>query len=56
MSGENFNLEKKQFTWRRKYTNQNARLDFCLISKCLFTSVVEFEMLPGYQTDHSLIL
>ena len=50
------NLEKKQFTWRRKSTNQKARLDFFFISELLFTSVVESEILPGYKTEHSLIL
>ena len=50
------NLEKKQLTWRRKSTNQKARLDFFFISELLFTSVVESEILPGYKTEHSLIL
>ena len=50
------NLEKQQFTWRRKATHQQARLDFFLISEFLFTSVEEAKILPGYQTDHSLIL
>ena len=50
------NLEKQQFTWRRKATHQQARLDFFLISEFLFTSVEEAKILLGYQTDHSLIL
>ena len=50
------NLVKQQFTWRRKATHQQARLDFFLISEFLFTSVEEAKILPGYQTDHSLIL
>ena len=28
------NLEKYQYTWRRKHTNKKARLDFFLISEC----------------------
>ena len=50
------NLEKQQFTWRRKATNQQARLDYFLISETLFTSVEEAKILPGYKTDHSLLL
>ena len=50
------NSEKQQFTWRRKATHQQARLDFFLISEFLFTSIEEAKILPGYQTDHSLIL
>ena len=49
------NLEKQQFTWRRKATNQRARLDYFLISASLFTSVEEAKILPGYKTDHSLL-
>ena len=50
------NLEKRQYTWRRKATNQQARLDYFLILERLFTSVEEAKILPGYKTDHSLIL
>ena len=37
----NSNLEKLQFTWRRKASRQKAGLDFFLISELLFTSVEE---------------
>ena len=50
------NLEKQKFTWRRKATHQQARLDFFLISEFLFTNVEDSKLLLGYKTDHSFIL
>lgn len=50
------NLEKYQYTWRRKHTNKKARLDFFLISECFLTDVNETKILSGYKTDHSLVL
>lgn len=49
------NIEKRQFTWRRKNPIKQARLDFFLISESLFTDVDEANILPGYNTDHSMI-
>lgn len=46
------NLEKRQYTWRKKNTNKQARLDFFLISENLFTDVDHACILPGYRTDH----
>ena len=46
----------RKTTWRRKTTNQQAKLDYPFISETLFTSVEEAKNLPGYKTDHSLIL
>ena len=37
-------------------TNKQARLDFFFISECLFTDVDDSIILPGYKTDHSLVI
>ena len=50
------NIEKFQYTWRRKNPVKQARLDFFLISETLFTDVDEANILPGYKTDHSIII
>lgn len=50
------NVEKKQYTWRKKNTNKKSRLDFFLISESLFVDVQETNIYTGYKTDHSLIL
>ena len=49
------NLETFKYTWRKKNTNKQARLDFFLISDCLVMDVTDAKILPGYKTDHSLI-
>lgn len=49
------NLEDKQFTWRRKNTNQKARLDYFLISESLLVETTNAKIMPGYRTDHSII-
>ena len=50
------NIEKFQFTWRKKNSTKQARLDFFLISESLFMDVKNTKILPGYRTDHSQIL
>jgi exonuclease III len=50
------NMEKQQFTWFKKNPVKKARLDFFLISHDLFTELDEANILPGYRTDHSLIM
>ena len=47
--------ETKRFTWRRRQPDIQCRLDFFLISSSLCTSTLETDILPGYNTDHSLI-
>ena len=49
------NPEIKRFTWRRRKPNIQCRLDFFLISTCLYSDVVKTEINPGYKTDHSII-
>ena len=50
-----FNMEKRQYTWRTKNGNKHACLDFFLISELLFTEIEETEITPGYRSDHSII-
>ena len=49
------NPETKRFTWRRRKPNIQCRLDFFLISNCLYSNIIKTEINPGYKTDHSLI-
>lgn len=50
------NVENRSFTWTRPNTNKRARLDFFLISEEYFPDVDEACILPGYRTDHSMVL
>ena len=49
------NPDATHFTWRRKKTEIQCRLDFFLISNTLCPGTSNGEILPGYQTDHSMI-
>ena len=49
------NPDIQRFTWRRKNTDQQARLDFFLISENLLSFVQDADILYGYRSDHSLI-
>lgn len=50
------NAEKLAYTWTRPNSNKRARLDFFLISEELFSDIEDSNILPGYRTDHSMIL
>jgi exonuclease III len=50
------NPEIKRYTWRRNNPFQQSRLDFFLISDLLSSEVHDADILPGYRTDHSIIL
>ena len=50
------NLEAKEYTWFRRNPIKKARLDYFLISETLFTDIDSTKILPGYRTDHSMIL
>ena len=52
-SWRELNLEARQYTWRRKYSTKQARLDFFSISESMFMDVISAKILPGYRTDHS---
>jgi exonuclease III len=49
-------LEKRQYTWFKRNPIKKARLDFFLISNNLFTDMSSVDIVPGYRTDHSMIL
>lgn len=49
------NFDLKAYTWRKKNTNKQSRLDFFLISETFLTEVAETKILPGYRIDHSMI-
>jgi len=50
------NPEKKRFTWRRVNPIKQARLDFFLCSSEILNFVQNSDILPGYKTDHSLVV
>jgi hypothetical protein len=50
------NPELRRYTWRRNRPFQQSRLDFFLISDALCPYVIDADILPGYRTDHSLVL
>ena len=54
-SWRELNLEARQYTWRRKDTTKQARLDFFSISESIFMDVISAKILPGYRIDHSQI-
>ena len=60
ISKENLNdghlaCSQPSFTWRRKKTEIQCRLDFFLISNTLCPAVRNAVILSGYRTDHSMI-
>ena len=46
--------EEKQYTWRRKMTDEKARLDIFIISESLLVETKLAKISPGYRTDHSM--
>ena len=50
------NPELRRYTWRRNNPTQQSRLDFFLVSDLMSADVHDADILPGYRTDHSLIL
>ena len=50
------NVEKQLFTWTRPNSNKRARLDYFLISEVFYSDINKVDILPGYRTDHSMIL
>ena len=49
------NPDVHRFTWRRRNPDIQCRLDFFLISSGLSTICVRSDILPGYETDYSLV-
>ena len=52
----NKNPDKKRYTWRQSKPRIQCRLDYFLISTDLASCVKNSDILPGYKTDHSLIV
>ena len=50
------NAGKHRYTWRRKKPEIQCRLDFFLISSDLICDTNLADIVPGYKTDHSMIL
>lgn len=50
------NIEKREYTWFKRNPIKKARLDFFLISDNLYTDLDSSKILPGYRSDHSLIM
>ena len=50
------NADKHRYTWRRKKPEIQCRLDFFLISSDLICDINLADIVPGYKTDHSMIL
>ena len=50
------NPEATRFTWRRENPEIQCRLDFFLISLSLCPEITKADIVPGYRTDHSMII
>jgi exonuclease III len=50
------NQETRRYTWSRKNPTKKARLDFFLISENIMTLLDRVDILPGYQTDHCMVI
>ena len=50
------NPEKRRYSWRRNNPLQQARLDFMLVSNSLISYIKDCKILPGYRSDHSIVL
>ncbi len=48
--------KKRIYTWHKKNHNKQARLDFFLISDRFGTDLQDSTIIPGYRTDHSIVL
>ena len=51
-----YNPQLRRYTWSRKTPVKKARLDFFLITEELMTIVDKVDILPGYRTDHALVV
>ena len=49
------NPEAMHFTWRRENPEIQCHLAFFLISFSFCSEIMEADIVPGYQTDHSMI-
>lgn len=50
---------ERKYTWHRKHNNkiiQQGRLDFFLISELLLSDHIKSRIIPGYRSDHSIVV
>ena len=50
------NPDSRHFTWRRKSSFKQRRLDFFLVSDCLQDNIESVEIIPSVGTDNSCLL
>ena len=50
------NPDARRYTWRQTKPAIHCRLDFFLISQSLLGNVTLTDILPGFKTDHSMII
>ena len=50
------NPESRRYTWRKPTPLKQSRLDFFLLSDYLIWNYEDSDILPGYRSDHSLII
>ena len=48
--------DERRFTWRQRKPEVHCRLDFFLLSQGITTYVTKSDILPGYKTDHSMVV
>ena len=48
--------DSKRYTWRKANPLKQARLDFFLVSQCLYPSVHDVKIQNSYRSDHSPII
>ena len=52
----NMHPDECRFTWRQREPEIHCRLDFFLISRGICSHVTQTNIIPGYRTDHSMII
>ena len=50
------NPDARRYTWRQTQPAIHCRLDFFLISQSFLGNVISTDILPGFKTDHSMII
>ena len=50
------NPQCKRYTWRKPNPFKQARLDFILLSDHLMWHFDDTDILPGYRSDHSIVM
>ena len=48
--------DERRFTWRQRKPELHFRQDLFLLSQGITTFVTKTDILPGYKTDHSMVV